>query len=290
MIQRLTFTSSVPGELPPPPPRVFFGRDELVEVVHWAQRLMPIALIGAGGIGKTSIVLTVLHDDRIKHRFGENRWFIRCDQFPASHLHFLRRLSKVIGAGIENPEDLVLLRRYLPSKEMVIVLDNAESILDPQEIYATVDEPTRFGNICLCVTSRISTNPPHCQTLHIPTSSMGAARGTFYRIYKHSEPSDPINSILEQLNFHPLSITLLATAFQHSMWDANRLAREWGRQRTGVLCAPHSGSLANTIEISLASLMFRELGPEGLTPEGFSESLPSSLKVSTRIISTGYFR
>jgi len=150
---------------------------------------------------------------------------------------------------------------------MVIVLDNAETILDPQgaaaqEIYATVDELTRFGNICLCVTSRISIIPPHCETLHIPTLSMEAAHGTFYRIYKHSEPSDPINSILEQLDFHPLSITLLATVSQHSMWDANRLGREWGRQRTGVLRASHSGSLANMIELSLASPMSRELGPD----------------------------
>jgi len=66
-IQRLTFLSSAPGELPPPPPRIFFGRDRLIEkIVRFSQRLTPIALIGAVGIGKTSIVLTVLHDDRIK--------------------------------------------------------------------------------------------------------------------------------------------------------------------------------------------------------------------------------
>ena len=121
----------------------------MIEIVGLAESLTSIALIGAGGIGETSITLAVLHHDRIKCRFGNDRQFIRCDQLPASRADFLHRLSDAIGAGIDNPKDLTALRGYLSSKEMVIVLDNAESILglsgvNGQEIYAVVDELGRF--------------------------------------------------------------------------------------------------------------------------------------------------
>ncbi|KAF9643833.1 hypothetical protein BDM02DRAFT_3191163 [Thelephora ganbajun] len=251
--------TSIPrGELPPPSPKACFGRDELIEeIVAQATNPTPIALIGAGGIGKTSIALTVLHDNRIKERFG----------FPASRVHLLSRLSTVIGAGIENPEDLAPLRPFLSSKEVLLVLDNAESILDPhganaQEIYDVVEELSRIDNICL--------NP----------NIVDGGR-TRHVLYKHGERSDSVDDILQQLGFHPLSITLLATVAHHNKWGADRLTIEWDAHRTQVLRTDYNGSLAATIELSLASPTSRKLGPDArdllgviaFFPQGVDENL-----------------
>lgn len=55
---------------------------------------------------------------------------------------------------------------------------------------------------------------------------MEAARNISYSIYGGGKQSRIIDGLLQRLDFHALSIKLLATAASHNMWDLDRLAQE----------------------------------------------------------------
>ena len=103
--------------------------------------------------------------------------------------------------------------------------------------------------------------PPSCRRPEIPTLSIDTACDVFYSIYGEGRRSTVINDLLLRLDYHPLSIKLLATAASHNGWDSDRLAKEWDTQRAQVLQTDYNESLAATLELSLASLTFRSLSP-----------------------------
>jgi hypothetical protein len=97
--------------------------------------------------------------------------------------------------------------------------------------------------------------------LEIPTLSMEAARNIFHSVYGDGDRSGIIDNLLQRLDFHALSITLLATAASDNMWSFDRLSQEWDEQRTRVLRTDFNESLAAAIESSLTSPTFCKLGP-----------------------------
>ena len=64
---------------PPGTVGLFRTRRANQRIIDLVQNLIPIALIGIGGIGKASIALTVPHHERIRQPPGDYRWAIRCD-------------------------------------------------------------------------------------------------------------------------------------------------------------------------------------------------------------------
>ena len=149
---------------------------------------------------------------------------------------------------------------------MFIILDNAESILDPQgmdakEIYSVIDKLCQFKTVCLLITSRVTTVPSCCTRSEIPTLSMEAASDIFYSIYGDGGRSNTINNLLRRVDFRPLSTTILATTASHNAWDYDRLMEEWETKKTQILRTDDSENLVAAIELSLGSPTFHGLDP-----------------------------
>jgi len=98
-----------------------------------------------------------------------------------------------------------------------------------------VGELSQFKTVCLCITSRIATIPRHCKRPAIPALSIKAACNIFYSIYDDGGRSEIITDLLRRLNFHALSVVLLATTSVHNVWSYDQLVKEWDLHCTQVL-------------------------------------------------------
>jgi hypothetical protein len=91
-----------------PSPRRCFGRKNLIEdlvATVLAERPMPIPVLGPAGIGKSTVCITALHDARVVARFGERRYFVRCNSAKTGEAVFAD-----VGAALGIPVGLGLTR------------------------------------------------------------------------------------------------------------------------------------------------------------------------------------
>jgi tetratricopeptide (TPR) repeat protein/transcriptional regulator with XRE-family HTH domain len=125
-------THPVPGQLPPPS-RGFVGRDTELAALDRADEGEIHLLVGAGGIGKTSLAVHWAH--RCGHRFPDGQLFVDLGGFspdghPVNPLTALRGFLDALG-GDSGPvagglaEHTALYRSRIAGKRMLIVLDNA---------------------------------------------------------------------------------------------------------------------------------------------------------------------
>lgn len=126
------FLSFLLSTTPPPAPEIFFGRDKFVDdAIALLQTTKPtrLAILGAGGMGKTATALTILHDQRVQDIFEQNCFFVSCEAAVTSSL-LVKGILQVLGAQTSEKEDsLTTLHKCLMSTGfLLLVLDNFETL------------------------------------------------------------------------------------------------------------------------------------------------------------------
>ena len=267
-------------ELPPAPPQLFFGRDDLVrKVVNIILQKSNVALIGTGGIGKTSVAKVVTNDALIIERFGKERYFVKCDDFNASFDNFLDRVAQVLGAKGTGHQVVTMntLRPFLRKSDTLLVFDNVESVTDAQidsdRVAEAIGEFASYPTVSLVLTTRITVLPTDVvfERIGVPPLDEHAAWEAFSTVYGNVESSgaERLRDLLFQLDHHPLSINLLAQAGVQNEWTPSELEEAWERERTRILHLHRPGrnvskiqSLSVTIELSLHSPTIQSLGED----------------------------
>ncbi|KAJ6779253.1 P-loop containing nucleoside triphosphate hydrolase protein [Mycena vulgaris] len=247
----------------PSEPKIFHGREsELSDILKLFMQETPrIAILGAGGMGKTSLARAVLHHPTITVKYAQHRLFIACDSTSSTD-----ELVTLIGAhlGLKPKKNLakVILHHFATNPACLLVLDNLETLWEPTGIRRDIEEflslLTDIKHLALIITMRGTERPASVRWTRpflpaLEPLTQDAARQTFIDIADDCHNSDDIDKVLLLTDNMPLAIDLMAHLVESEGFP-NVLAR-WEEEKTSVIsdgCDKWS-NLDLSISMSLSS-------------------------------------
>jgi Domain of unknown function (DUF4062) len=216
--------------LPARPDLVGRDGDVATLVAAWlATPPEPVAVLGAPGIGKSTICLAALHDGRVAERFGDRRWFIRCDGVTSAEA-LLSGLAAELGVtGDGSPGGAVDRVCAVLSTGLAVVLDNFETpwTADPlpvEDLLRTIAAVPQAG---VAVSSRGTGRPVGLRWRDFAMLSplpLADARRLFLAVAGPGLAADSrLDELLAGLDGVPLAVELMAYAAQgRPIWLRSR--------------------------------------------------------------------
>ncbi|KAF8181380.1 P-loop containing nucleoside triphosphate hydrolase protein [Mycena galopus ATCC 62051] len=281
--------SSTSLSLLPSEPKIFHGRESEVAAIiqSFKQNAPRIAILGAGGMGKTSLARAILHHPDISAQYGEHRFFINGDTASGS-IH----LAGLVGAhiGLKPGKDLTqsVIQYFFNSEPSLLVLDNLETIWEPRESRAEVEKflssLADIDHLALVITMRGAERPANLQWSRpflapLKPLPYDAAHQTFVDIADGGHSSDDIDKILKLTDNMPLAIDLIA-----HLVDCEGLFSvldRWEIEKTSLMSEGHNkgSNLDLSISLSLESPRLKALPHSrdllsllSMLPDGLSDA------------------
>lgn len=268
-----------------PPAGFCFGRDEQVKSLTkelLKKNPQPIPILGGPGMGKTTIALTALHQEKVAKCFGARRFFVRLDGATTRN-DVAGAIALAMAIPITpNVEHEVL--NELASAPAALVLDNAETPLntDRTAVEALLEALSAIGSLALVVTIRAMERPRSVAwglTLGAEQLAEADARKAFLAAAGNQRfAADPfLPDLLKVLDGVPLAITLMAH-FAESFSSLKLVWKQWQAKRTAMLKDDPDGGRLHDISVSyelsigiLSERARRLLSVLALLPDGVAQ-------------------
>ncbi|KAJ7933896.1 hypothetical protein B0H13DRAFT_1855752 [Mycena leptocephala] len=288
--------SSSSLSLLPSAPKIFHGRElELAQIVQALIKEIPrIAILGAGGMGKTSLARAVLHYPETTGKYEDNRYFVACD--PASTAVQLAALiASHVGLKPGKNPALTVTQHFTSSPPSLLILDNLETSWEPTESRDAVENflssLTDIEHLALIITMRGAERPANVHWTHpflkpLDVLSQDAARQTFIDIADDVHDAEEVDQILLLADNMPLAINLLAYLVAYE--SVSIVLTRWKTERTALISEGHDkrSNLDLSISLSLASPRIMSLPQSkdllsllSIFPDGLSNAELLQIKV-----------
>ncbi|KAJ7451369.1 P-loop containing nucleoside triphosphate hydrolase protein, partial [Mycena latifolia] len=247
----------------PAKPKIFHGREsELNQILqNFCNKEAPrVAILGTGGIGKTSLAKAALHHPDVSTKY-EAKLFVACDSVTTSI-----ELAALVGSniGLKPGRDLTkpVVQHFAQGPPSLLVLDNLETPWEKIKSRGGVEEflslLTDVPHLALIITMRGAERPAKVRWTHpllppLRPLSNDAARQTFIDITDNDHDSHEITQLLEITDNLPLAVDLLAHLVDYE-GGLNVLTR-WRTEKTYILSEGHDkgSNLNSSIALSLSS-------------------------------------
>ncbi|KAG8818482.1 hypothetical protein FRC19_010608 [Serendipita sp. 401] len=247
-----------------------YGRDSVIS--HIAQILTTktrprVGILGAGGMGKTSVAVAVMENELVGKRYqASHRFWVPCVGVT-SPITFLQILSKSLGVIQDTKAPLKDILYTLKSTQVprLILLDNLETAMNVPETMTDggrlsseriINQLASIPHVSILVTIRSNTLPSDTIDWDlIPLEGVARedARAIFTRICPRAKGHPSLDALLEALGYMPFAVTLMATQAVDSFAQLDQLLEEWKKSGTSSLNDDLKEKIDRSIGLSVAS-------------------------------------
>jgi len=250
-----------------------------------------LAVLGAGGMGKTSVALALLNDSRVIEDYRGGRLFISCEALIDADAMVVS-LAKILGLSPSGDLLTAVVTHLENIPRVILVIDNLETVWlkDGGQITAVDELLGRLAQIptlSLVITCRGTHLPQSVQwsngdAARLDPFSLKAALQTFqdssgFQLEGNDE--QVARKLLNAVDRMPLAVSLLGQLIRrgNSVLD---LFERWTRKRTSLLRTHDAGRINNvgiSIELSIILLCAADERGEALRLLSLCSALPDGL-------------